>query len=453
MSDLFRYLLKINSTILEANNFSKDEWLLIEGELGISMLENNTEKNSSHNHFQPKHPVSFSFDFIWTTAVITRVCLYSVIFIFAVLGNALVITILTHNKRMRNVTNTFLLNLAISDILLGVFCMPFTLVGSLLRNFIFGNFMCRLIPYLQAVSVSVSVWTLVSISIERYYAICRPLVSRQWQTISHAYQVIFFIWGGSLMMMLPVAVLSQLIPTNTPGKLKCREVWPNNYMERGFNLFLDVLLLIVPVLTMSVTYFCIIRTLQKETNNVTSSEPGIPTRKRENTGSDNFSSTSFQMLWRKRPIYRRTGEPTCSNQHTAAHPLIIRGNTAKSQVAKRRVIQMLFVLVLEFIVCWTPLYVLNTWVLYDHEGLYSSVGPTGISVIHLLAYCSSCCNPITYCFMYNKFRKAFLSFFGFQKKKTWQSNLGSDLPTVNSIFSARNTTRLEIFGRIEDMRL
>ncbi|KAK9508593.1 hypothetical protein O3M35_006121 [Rhynocoris fuscipes] len=50
---------------------------------------------------------------------------------------------------MRTVTNVFLLNLAVSDILLGVLCMPFTLVGSLLKDFVFGHFMCRLIPFMQ----------------------------------------------------------------------------------------------------------------------------------------------------------------------------------------------------------------------------------------------------------------------------------------------------------------
>lgn len=43
----------------------------------------------------------------------------------------------------------FFLLQAVSDLLLGVFCMPFTLVGQVLRNFIFGAAMCKLIPYFQ----------------------------------------------------------------------------------------------------------------------------------------------------------------------------------------------------------------------------------------------------------------------------------------------------------------
>lgn len=75
--------------------------------------------------------------------------LYSIIFLLAIVGNSLVILTLVQNKRMRTITNLFLLNLAVSDLFLGVFCMPFTLVGTILRNFIFGEIMCKLLPFLQ----------------------------------------------------------------------------------------------------------------------------------------------------------------------------------------------------------------------------------------------------------------------------------------------------------------
>lgn len=85
----------------------------------------------------------------WITTASRIIPLYSVIFLLAVIGNSLVILTLVQNKRMRTITNLFLLNLAVSDLFLGVFCMPFTLVGMLLRDFIFGELMCKLLPYLQ----------------------------------------------------------------------------------------------------------------------------------------------------------------------------------------------------------------------------------------------------------------------------------------------------------------
>ncbi|KAK6976329.1 cholecystokinin receptor type A, partial [Biomphalaria glabrata] len=78
-----------------------------------------------------------------------QIPLYVIIFLLSVVGNILVILTVAQNKKMRSVTNVFLLNLAVSDLLLAVFCMPFTLVPLLLRNFIFGEFMCVAIRYLQ----------------------------------------------------------------------------------------------------------------------------------------------------------------------------------------------------------------------------------------------------------------------------------------------------------------
>lgn len=69
-----------------------------------------------------------------------------------------------------------------------------------------------------AVCVGVSVWTLVAISLERYFAICRPLKSRQWQTMSHSYKMIALIWTVNFIIMCPIALLSDLVPTMYPGK-------------------------------------------------------------------------------------------------------------------------------------------------------------------------------------------------------------------------------------------
>lgn len=78
-----------------------------------------------------------------------QIAFYAIIFVLALVGNLLIIITLIQNKRMRTVTNVFLLNLAISDMLLALVCMPFTLVPVILMDFIFGKFMCVFIRYLQ----------------------------------------------------------------------------------------------------------------------------------------------------------------------------------------------------------------------------------------------------------------------------------------------------------------
>jgi cholecystokinin A receptor len=84
-----------------------------------------------------------------------RILLYSLIFLLSVFGNLLIIVVLTVNKRMRTVTNTFLVSLAVSDLMMAVFCMPFTLIPNMLEDFIFGAAMCKTVTYFMGKIVAV----------------------------------------------------------------------------------------------------------------------------------------------------------------------------------------------------------------------------------------------------------------------------------------------------------
>lgn len=384
---------------------------------------------------------------------VVRIALYSIIFLLTVVGNVLVVVTLVQNKRMRTVTNLFLLNLAISDLLLGVFCMPVTLVGSLLRKFVFGSALCYLLPFFQGVSVSVSVWTLVVISLERYFAICRPLHSRRWQTVSHAYRMIAAIWAGSLLTMLPIACFSKLLPTKQPGKYKCREEWPSMESEQAFNIYLDVELLLIPMIIMTTTYALISRTLwmgirvefpKKSINKY--SEKNCKKRYVPETNNVYDVQCNGVHTDNNINVINQPSRPKQTNNW------LLRGSSVKNQEAKKRVVRMLFVVVIEFFICWTPLYIMNTWYLFDAKTIYSSLGYVGISIIHLLSYCSCCCNPITYCFMHKKFRQGFLSAMRCNKRKRWQSARSSDYTaTLNSIYSTRmGSIHAEILEQVED---
>ena len=112
----------------------------------------------------------------------------------------------------------------------------------------------------SGVSVGVSCFTLLSISLERYFAICRPLHSRRWQTLSHAYKMIGAIWVLSLLFMIPIAVHTRHIRVRA-GLYICREIWTVAAVERAYTVFLDVCLLVLPLVVMSGAYGCVIYTL------------------------------------------------------------------------------------------------------------------------------------------------------------------------------------------------
>ncbi|KAG6459545.1 hypothetical protein O3G_MSEX011443 [Manduca sexta] len=309
---------------------------------------------------------------------------YFAIFLLSISGNCLVIATLASNRRMRTVTNVYLLNLAISDFLLGVFCLPFTLVGQIYRRFLFGATLCKLIPFLQAVSVSVDVWTLVAISLERYFAICRPLKSRKWQTQCHAYKMIATVWILSIVLNAPILIVSTLQPMRG-NAYKCREVWSSLELERAFNLGLDAGLLLVPFFVMSFAYCLIVTKLWR----------GMRHEIQHNFNWQRHLTRQGSCKSNHLPIMKSNSTELCCKKWSAKKPI--------------KVIRMLFVIILEFFVCWTPLHVINTIYLFYPDELYQYIGSKGIISMQLLAYCSSCCNPITYCFMNRKFRQAFIS--------------------------------------------
>lgn len=105
--------------------------------------------------------------------------MYISIFIFALLGNGIVCYIVYSSPRMKTVTNYFIVNLAVGDILLTLFCVPFSFFSILiLQYWPYGTILCHLVNYCQAVSVLVSAYTLVAISVDRYSAILWPLRPR-----------------------------------------------------------------------------------------------------------------------------------------------------------------------------------------------------------------------------------------------------------------------------------
>ncbi|XP_065317870.1 cholecystokinin receptor type A-like isoform X2 [Gordionus sp. m RMFG-2023] len=145
---------------------------------------------------------------------IVIIAVSSAIFSLSILGNFLVILTLWKHKGMRTVTNVYLLNISLTDLLLTIFCLPFTVIGSIIKNFIFGAALCRILPFLQATSVSANMWTLVALSLERYFAIKHPLKSKKWQTTQRALKVNIMVWIFSGLVMSPLIYINRLVNIN-----------------------------------------------------------------------------------------------------------------------------------------------------------------------------------------------------------------------------------------------
>ncbi|CAJ1086100.1 cholecystokinin receptor type A [Xyrichtys novacula] len=337
-----------------------------------------------------------------------RIVLYSLIFLLGVLGNSLIIAVLVRNRRMRTVTNLFLLSLSVSDLMLSLICIPFTLIPNLMRDFIFGTGICKLVMYFMGVSVSVSTFNLVAISLERYSAICNPLTSRTWQTKSHAAKVITATWVASFILMLPYPISSTLKPftrlNNSTGHM-CRLIWPNDVIQQSWYVSLLLLLFLIPGIVMMTAYGLIslelYRGIKFELSNRKSS------RERQSSIKTGDSDGCYLQPSKNKSI-------TASNIPSSSSPPMIGrvcGNSSTANLmAKKRVIRMLLVIVFLFFLCWTPVSVVNAWQAFDRRSAYRLTGAP-ISFIHLLSYVSACVNPIIYCFMNKRFRQGMLATF------------------------------------------
>ena len=102
--------------------------------------------------------------------------IYSGIFFTGIFGNVLVSIVVM--KSPKNVTNLFILNLALSDIVMSLFAVPFTPLYTFMERWAFGEALCILFPFSQGVSVYMSTLTMTIIAMDRFVVIIFPYRAR-----------------------------------------------------------------------------------------------------------------------------------------------------------------------------------------------------------------------------------------------------------------------------------
>ncbi|XP_063990246.1 orexin receptor type 2-like [Diachasmimorpha longicaudata] len=302
----------------------------------------------------------------WNLALIG---IHATVFIGGIIGNSLVCAAVCRNYTMRSVTNYYIVNLAIADLMVIIICLPPTVLWDVTETWFLGNSFCKIIPYFQTVSVSVSILTLTFISIDRWYAICSPLKFKS--TTQRARRNILITWIFSLIFDIPDLIVLQTAPAphlrvKTIFYTQCTVSW-SQQNERIFALIKFVLLYCGPLLFMTFTYCRIIRVLWKSR---------VP-------GHQVMRSTSLLA------------------ESTSVHE-----NCASRLASRRKAAKMLIVVVLVFGLCYLPIYILI--VLRQTIGLASNeTNVTWSLMAHWLCYANSAINPVIYNFMSEKFRQEF----------------------------------------------
>ncbi|KAJ8920204.1 hypothetical protein NQ315_011865 [Exocentrus adspersus] len=133
-----------------------------------SMLQNAT----SHNITTIENP---HLDWTDLLLLILKGSIFSTIIISAVLGNALVIISVHRHRKLRVITNYYVVSLAMADMLVALCAMTFNASVALSGKWLFGYFMCDVWNSLDVYFSTASILHLCCISVDRYYAIVRPL--------------------------------------------------------------------------------------------------------------------------------------------------------------------------------------------------------------------------------------------------------------------------------------
>ncbi|KAE8296660.1 Prosaposin receptor GPR37 Endothelin B receptor-like protein 1 [Larimichthys crocea] len=136
----------------------------------------------------------------------------AIIFSVGIIGNVSVMCIVCHNYYMRSISNSLLANLALWDFVIIFFCLPLVVFHELTKNWLLGEFSCRIIPYLEVASLGVTTFTLCALCIDRFRAATNVQMYYEmienWASTTAKLAVI---WVGALLLALPELLIRQLV--------------------------------------------------------------------------------------------------------------------------------------------------------------------------------------------------------------------------------------------------
>ncbi|XP_029921484.1 prolactin releasing hormone receptor 2b [Myripristis murdjan] len=277
---------------------------------------------------------------------------YVLVVVVGVFGNYMLFYIICRARKMHNVTNFFIGNLAFSDMLMCVTCVPFTLAYAFNpHGWVFGRFMCYVVFLIQPVTVYVSVFTLTAIAVDRYYATVYPLKKRT--SVATCAIVLTGIWLLSCGLVAPAVAHTYHVEFKEEGFTICEEFWLGQEKERQAYAYSTLLVTyVLPLSAVCVSYLCISVKLRN------SVAPGHRTQDQADA----------------------------------------------QQARKRKIFRLVALLVAVFAVCWLPIHVFN--VLRDIDiRLINKRHFLLIQLLcHLCAMSSSCCNPFLYAWLHDRFR-------------------------------------------------
>ncbi|XP_058249535.1 trace amine-associated receptor 13c-like [Hemibagrus wyckioides] len=125
--------------------------------------------------------------------ILLYVCSAAVV-LLTVCGNLLVIISVLHFKQLHTPTNMLVLSLAVSDFFVGIFLMLPMLIWTIESCWIFGRDFCAVFLIISGFFLSLSVYNIALIAVDRYLALSNPFFYMNRVSVKITCVVIIFGW-------------------------------------------------------------------------------------------------------------------------------------------------------------------------------------------------------------------------------------------------------------------
>ncbi|XP_066522059.1 C-C chemokine receptor type 7 [Hoplias malabaricus] len=188
--------------------------------------------------------------------------IYSLICCLAILGNFLVILTYLYFQRLKTMTDMFLLNLAMADLLFAL-SLPFW-AASVITKWNLGLVPCKAMFAIYKISFFSGMFLLTCISVDRYFSITKAVSAHRCRSSAAYYGRIASVatWAIAVVFSLP-----EIIYSNVSANQTC-EPYSKEHENLRFSMQISQMVLgfVLPALVMIFCYSCIIKTLEQARN-------------------------------------------------------------------------------------------------------------------------------------------------------------------------------------------
>ncbi|XP_055525859.1 adenosine receptor A2a isoform X2 [Wyeomyia smithii] len=345
----------------------------------------------------------------------------------AVVGNAMVIVVFKRERRLRRRTNFYIISLAAADFLVGLLGVPFAVLSSvgLPRNL----YACLFTISLLIVLCTISIFCLVAVSVDRYWAILHPMAYSRNVRTKTAIVIISLCWlAGSIIGFLPLFGWHETPQTDTCLFLKV--------MDYDYLVFLYFATIITPALIMLAFYTHIYRVIINQLRQIVTMNP-MGTLSSESRSSSESSRIRISTM----------KSPRCKPGHSHGGTMLrVLGAAQKREV---KATQNLSIIVLFFMICWIPLYTINCIVAFCRD---CQIPPTLMLFCIILSHLNSAVNPLLYAYHLKDFRAALrnliLSMIGYDvsnQELNYRASLASQFGQRHSVMERRLSPQPKIY--------